>query len=189
METQRRFFEVFANAELHNLYGPTEASVEATYHVCVRESGPVPIGRPIANMHTFILDPNGLPAPIGVPGELYLGGVGVARGYLNRPELTAERFVPASRFGDLGKPDERLYRTGDRARWRADGQIEYLGRLIIRSRSAEFASNPARSRQFCRGSLESANARSSRARMRRATAFSWHTSFQFGEWNSARSSR
>ena len=112
-----RFFERLT-CELHNLYGPTEASVDVTYHACRPGASLVPIGRPIANTHTFILDPKGQPVPIGVPGELYLGGVGIARGYLNRPELTAERFVLASRFGLPSERDEILYRTGDLVRWR-----------------------------------------------------------------------
>ncbi|MEW4568920.1 amino acid adenylation domain-containing protein [Tautonia sp. JC769] len=124
-----RFFERLGpGVELHNLYGPTEAAVEVTYHRCQPgdRPGPVPIGRPIANARTYILDEHGQPQPIGVPGELFLGGLCVARGYLNRPELTAERFL-VDPFEPAG--NARLYRTGDRARWLPDGSIEYLGRL------------------------------------------------------------
>jgi amino acid adenylation domain-containing protein len=113
---------------LHNLYGPTEAAIDVTHWECRRDDPPgaVPIGKPIANMRAYILDGRGEPLPVGVPGELYLGGVGVARGYLNRPELTAERFVPDP---FERRPGARLYRTGDRVRWRADGNIEFLRRL------------------------------------------------------------
>jgi amino acid adenylation domain-containing protein len=109
-------------AELHNLYGPTEAAVDVTWHHCVPGETTVPIGRPIANTWVEIVDPHGRPAPIGVPGELCIGGVQLARGYVGRPALTAERFVST----DDGR---RIYRTGDLARWRADGELEYLGRL------------------------------------------------------------
>ena len=87
--------------------------------------GPPTIGRPIANTRIYILDGNRQPVPIGVPGELYIGGAGVARGYLNRPELTAERFA-SNPF--TNEPNRRLYRTGDLARYRSDGNIEFLGR-------------------------------------------------------------
>jgi non-ribosomal peptide synthetase component E (peptide arylation enzyme) len=122
-----RFLERFPRVALHNLYGPTEASIEVTGWECRKEShggAGLPIGWPIGNMKTHILDRAGEPAPVGVPGELFLGGVGLARGYVGRPELTAERFVP-DRFNGNG----RLYRTGDRARYREDGAIEYLGRV------------------------------------------------------------
>jgi amino acid adenylation domain-containing protein len=129
----RRFFERMPLHEgkpirLHNLYGPTEASVDVTYWECrpEDEGSSVPIGRPIANTQIHILDSRLQPSPVGVPGELHIGGVQLALGYLNRPELSAERFIPDP-FSK--KPGARLYKTGDLARWRADGAIEYLGRL------------------------------------------------------------
>jgi amino acid adenylation domain-containing protein len=114
-------------AAVHNLYGPTEAAVDVSWHACRRgESGPVPIGGPIANVELHVLDAHLRPVPVGVPGEVYLGGVGLGRGYHGQPALTAERWVPdpAPRT-----PGARLYRTGDLGRWRPDGEIEYLGRL------------------------------------------------------------
>jgi amino acid adenylation domain-containing protein len=111
---------------LFNAYGPTEATVCATTYRCEAErDGAIPIGRPIANTQIYILDQHLEPVPMGVSGEIYIGGVGVARGYLNRPELTAERFIanPFSR-----DPAERLYKSGDLGRWLPDGNIEYLGR-------------------------------------------------------------
>ncbi len=112
---------------LHNLYGPTEAAIDVTAWTCPTPPPPtVPIGRPIANLQCYILDPQGEPVPIGVPGECYLGGIGVGRGYHRRPELTAERFVPDP-FS--AQPGQRLYRTGDLVRFRPDGAIDYLGRL------------------------------------------------------------
>ena len=115
-------------AELHNLYGPTEAAIDVTAWRCDRRDtrGVVAIGRPIANLRTYVLDAELAPVPIGVPGELYLGGVGVGRGYLGRPRLTAERFVPDP---FAARPGERLYRTGDLVRHRHDGNLEFLGRL------------------------------------------------------------
>jgi amino acid adenylation domain-containing protein/non-ribosomal peptide synthase protein (TIGR01720 family) len=125
---QERFFERLPWCELHNLYGPTEASVDVTYWECRRDDPRriVPIGRPIANMRTYVLDAHLRPVPVGVAGELHLSGVGLARGYLNRTELTEERFL-ASPFADA--PYDRLYKTGDLCRWLADGSLEYLGRL------------------------------------------------------------
>jgi len=114
-------------AAVHNLYGPTEAAVDVSWHACRRgETGPVPIGAPIANVELHVLDPHLRPVPVGVPGEVYLGGVGLGRGYHRQPALTAERWVPhpAPRH-----PGARLYRTGDLGRRRSDGEIEYLGRL------------------------------------------------------------
>ncbi|HEY0365756.1 MAG TPA: amino acid adenylation domain-containing protein, partial [Pyrinomonadaceae bacterium] len=121
-------FQRRLSAELHNLYGPTEAAVDVTAWACEREHerATVPIGGPIANVQIHLLDEAMEPAPIGVAGELYIGGVGLARGYLRRPELTAERFVPNPFSTSKGA---RLYRTGDRARYLSDGNIEFLGRL------------------------------------------------------------
>ncbi len=114
----RRFF---------NAYGPTEITVCATIAECdARELQAPPIGRPIANAQVYLLDAQRQPVPVGVAGEIYIGGVGVARGYLNRPELTAERFVPDP-FG--AAPGARLYRSGDLGRYRPDGQIGFLGRI------------------------------------------------------------
>ncbi|MBW8765735.1 MAG: amino acid adenylation domain-containing protein, partial [Geodermatophilales bacterium] len=109
---------------LWNVYGPTETTIWSTVAEVTGE-GPISIGRPIANTESYVLDEGGRPVPVGVPGELLLGGVGLARGYLRRPELTAERFVP-NPFGEAGS---RLYRTGDLARWRASGVLECLGRI------------------------------------------------------------
>ncbi|WP_164002735.1 non-ribosomal peptide synthetase, partial [Pyxidicoccus caerfyrddinensis] len=127
LELAQRCLQRLPAAGLHNLYGPTEAAVDVTYYPCVRDEPhrSVPIGRPVANTQIRLLDAHLRPVPIGVPGELFIGGVQVGRGYLGRPELTAERFIPDA-FSDT--PGARLYRTGDVARWLADGEIEYLGR-------------------------------------------------------------
>ncbi|MDB9316589.1 amino acid adenylation domain-containing protein [Nodularia spumigena] len=158
IEIQNRFFRSF-NAELHNLYGPTEAAIDVTYWQCqptppnlplVRggaESGgmelhTVPIGRPISNTQIYLLNDYLQPVPLGVPGEIYIGGVGVARGYWNRPDLTAERFItnaphpnpPLVKGRELDFPvsplsPTPLYKTGDLGRYLPDGNVEYLGRL------------------------------------------------------------
>ncbi|MET0402407.1 MAG: amino acid adenylation domain-containing protein, partial [Cystobacter sp.] len=108
-----------------NVYGPTECTVDAT--VCrISEDIPRPVlGGPIDNVRLYVLDGQGQPVGVGVVGELFIGGAGLARGYLGRPDVTAERFVPDP-FGD--EPGARLYRTGDRARWTAEGRMEFLGR-------------------------------------------------------------
>ena len=125
LDAQLQVFAKLPRAGLYNLYGPTEAAIDVTHWTCVDEGADsVPIGRPIANLGTWVLDAQLNPVPAGVSGELYLGGVGLARSYHRRPALTAERFVP-SPFVE----GERLYRTGDRVCQRADGVIEYLGRL------------------------------------------------------------
>jgi non-ribosomal peptide synthetase component F/acyl carrier protein len=126
-EVQARFFGLH-DAELVNLYGPTEVSIDATSWKCLRddERRVVPIGRPLDNVRVYLLDARRRPVPLGLPGELYVGGVGLARGYHDRPALTAEKFVPDP-FGD--EPGARLYRTGDLARHLPDGNIEFLGRV------------------------------------------------------------
>ena len=127
------FYATLPGARLHNLYGPTECAVEVSYWPCPPSPVPpavVPIGRPIANTRLYVLDDQVQPCPIGVAGELYLAGVQVGLGYHNRPALTAERFVidPYAPGPERAR-GARMYRTGDRARWRADGTVEYLGRL------------------------------------------------------------
>ncbi|MGC2777759.1 MAG: amino acid adenylation domain-containing protein [Bradyrhizobium sp.] len=120
-----RLMEGLPDCRFVNLYGSSEVSADASYYV-VGASIPasIPIGRPLGNMQVYVLDLDLCPVPIGVAGELYVGGIGLARGYLGRADLTAERFVPDP-FGN----SERLYRTGDRVRWGADGNLEFLGRL------------------------------------------------------------
>ena len=125
VDTQNAFLRALPS-RLHNLYGPTEAAVDVTAWQCepLPANASVPIGRPISNIRLYILDAQRQLTPYGAPGELYIGGVGVGRGYLNRPELTKERFVDSPFVRD-----ERLYRTGDLVRYRADGNIEFIGRL------------------------------------------------------------
>jgi amino acid adenylation domain-containing protein len=126
VELQERFFKR-SNAQLHNFYGPTETTIGSTYWTCKRGDNrqTIPIGRPIANTHVYLLDRHGQLVPPGVTGEICIGGVGVTRGYLNHPGLTAEKFVPDP-FSD--KPGERVYKTGDLARYLPDGNIEFVGR-------------------------------------------------------------
>jgi amino acid adenylation domain-containing protein len=125
-DLQQRF-QARLGCRLDNLYGPTEASVDVTFWTCRRAGPPVvPIGRPVANTRIHLLDPGCQPVPVGAPGELHIGGIQLARGYWRRPELTAERFVPDP-CGE--EPGSRLYKTGDLARHRPDGAVEFLGRL------------------------------------------------------------
>lgn len=120
------FYRLFPHARLANLYGPTEAAVDVTYYDCEpgAQASSIPIGKPIDNIRLYILGPHGELRPIGVPGELCIAGVGVARGYANRPELTQAKFASHPIAGD-----GQLYRTGDLAKWRPDGNIDYLGRI------------------------------------------------------------
>ncbi|MBN1993219.1 MAG: amino acid adenylation domain-containing protein [Anaerolineae bacterium] len=126
LEFIKKFYQQFS-IDLYNTYGPTEATIDATFWLCDRElkQNAAAIGRPIANLQTYILDAQLQPLPVGAPGELHIGG-GLARGYLNRPDLTAEKFIPHP-FSD--RPGARLYKTGDIARYWPDGNIEYLDRL------------------------------------------------------------
>ncbi|SIR91538.1 non-ribosomal peptide synthetase [Pseudomonas putida] len=122
-ELAARMLEV--GASVWNLYGPTETTIWSALHRLDPVDGQPWLGRPIANTALYILTADGALAPLGVPGELLIGGEGLARGYLRRPGLTAERFLP----NPFGAPGERLYRTGDLACYRAEGVVEYLGRL------------------------------------------------------------
>ncbi len=134
-----RFEQLLPGADLVNLYGPTEATVDVTCQPTrgLAGSARVPIGRPIDNLRLYVLDPAGRPAPVGLPGELYVAGIGVARGYLDRPELTAERFVDGTAVAE-----RRLYRTGDLARWLPDGRLDYLGRVDLQVKVRGFRVEP-----------------------------------------------
>lgn len=126
---------------LLNAYGPSETTTFATTFEVTREAASadaLPIGRPITNTRAYVLDENRTPLPVGNVGEIYIGGPGVARGYLNRPELTHERFVEDS----FGSPGEKLYRTGDIGRWRADGTLEFLGRTDFQVKIRGFRVEP-----------------------------------------------
>ncbi|HWB41417.1 MAG TPA: non-ribosomal peptide synthetase, partial [Gemmatimonadales bacterium] len=126
----RRALGLLPGTRIVNGYGPTESTTFTCCYPVPRHLPPaassIPLGRPIANTEVFVLDPHLRPAPIGVPGELYVGGDGLARGYHRRPELTAENFIP---HPFRSEPGARLYRTGDRVRYLADGNLEFLGRL------------------------------------------------------------
>src|SRR6202000_2385252 len=126
-------FRIGEIVKLINTYGPTETTVIATMHAARLTDETLPIGRPLPNVETAILDTSLKPVAMGETGELYIGGIGVARGYLNRPELTAEKFVknPLATSGDRpgGLTFPRLYKTGDLVRMRSDGAIEFVGRV------------------------------------------------------------
>ena len=125
-ELRNRVLAQLPAVQLHNRYGPTETAINVTHWHCQAQDGErSPIGRPLGNVICRVLDDQFNPLPAGVPGELCIGGIGLARGYLGRAGLTAERFVA----DPLGEAGARLYRTGDRVRWSADGVLEYLGRL------------------------------------------------------------
>lgn len=117
---------IASNGHLMNMYGPTETTIWSSVHRVDTVDGIVPLGKPLANQAIYILDTRQQPTPVGVPGELVIGGKGVVRGYLHRPELTAERFLPHPIKGAAGG---RVYRTGDLARLRDDGSLEFLGRF------------------------------------------------------------
>jgi acyl carrier protein len=123
----RRVMRSSPPQHLLNAYGPTECTTFSTTYLIreIPDDRIIPIGRPISNAQIYILDRHMQPTPIGIPGEIYIGGAGVALGYLNRPDLTAERFIRCRLHGDQGV---RLYRSGDLARWRPDGNIEFIGR-------------------------------------------------------------
>lgn len=123
----RAFHQCLSDTSLHNLYGPTEASVDVSSWTCLPgdTSLSIPIGRPIANTQLYVLDSCLQPVPAGVVGELFIAGAGLARGYLGKPELTEQVFIN----NPFGSPGSRMYRTGDRVRYRVDGALEYLGRL------------------------------------------------------------
>src|SRR5262249_3427707 len=110
----------------YNVYGPTECTVDATTCRITDAASQPLIGKPLPNVQTYVLDDQMQPVPIGATGELYIGGAGWARGYLSRPDLTADKFKPHP-FSN--QPGARLYRTGDRARYSAGGELEFLGRI------------------------------------------------------------
>ncbi|HEX2081820.1 MAG TPA: amino acid adenylation domain-containing protein, partial [Longimicrobium sp.] len=141
VEAVRRVRDRFPALRLINGYGPTENTTFTCCHTVGDgwNGGPVPIGTPISGTRVYVLDRAGRPLPAGVPGELYAGGDGVARGYLGRPTATAERFLPDP---FAGRPGARMYRTGDRARRRADGTLEYLGRLDAQVKIRGFRVEP-----------------------------------------------
>jgi amino acid adenylation domain-containing protein len=125
---QQAFFDRLGSCELHNLYGPTEAAIDVTAWKCRREQArpSVPIGHPISNTRIYVLDDQLRELPVGMTGEIYIGGIAPARGYLGRPALTAERFLPDPHSP---RPSARMYRTGDLGQRLPGGEIEYLGRI------------------------------------------------------------
>ncbi|MGR3701071.1 MAG: non-ribosomal peptide synthetase, partial [Paracoccaceae bacterium] len=123
-------FGTLTKASVENMYGPTETTIWSTTESAVPGQGVINIGTPIANTQVYVLDEDQQPVPVGVAGELYIGGHGVTRGYWQRPDLTAERFLPDPfvRADRASSGGARMYRTGDLVRWRADGKLEFLGR-------------------------------------------------------------
>ncbi|MCW5848754.1 MAG: amino acid adenylation domain-containing protein [Anaerolineae bacterium] len=157
-EPLRQMMRRLDGASLHNHYGPTEAHVVSEHILSsTPDDWPTlpPIGRPIPNVRLLILDRGGQLCPIGVAGELYIGGVALAAGYLHRPDLTAEKFVTdafvVSPASSAPRPPSRLYRTGDRARWTPTGEIEYLGRLDEQVKIRGFRVEPAEVEEALRG--------------------------------------
>ncbi|OCC09074.1 Linear gramicidin synthase subunit D [Streptomyces sp. PTY087I2] len=124
----REWFQ-HTSVPIYNTYGPTETTITATSSLITRPRDVILIGSPVANTEVFVMDRFGGLAPVGVPGELWIGGEGVARGYWERPELTSERFVPHPFDDGPGASDERVYRTGDLVRWLPEGNLEFLGRI------------------------------------------------------------
>ncbi|BAZ43880.1 amino acid adenylation domain protein [Chondrocystis sp. NIES-4102] len=126
-QLQQRFTQQLPHCQLYNLYGPTEATIDTTYYLCPQAAQPVNIiGFPISNVQVYILDKNLQIVPIGIPGEIYIGGAGLARGYLNNQQITNKQFIP----NPFIKQDKQLlYKTGDKARYLATGEIEFLGRI------------------------------------------------------------
>ena len=126
-ELQKRFFEKYS-AKLINGYGPTETTIDVCHWICKNDDthDEVPIGRPIGNTQLYVLDQRLHPVPIGVPGELYIGGDCLARGYLNQPELTDKMFISNPFSNEL---TAKLYKTGDLVRYLSDGEIVFLGRM------------------------------------------------------------
>ncbi len=143
-ELCRRWLQLYPAVPLLNAYGPTECSDDVTHHPIRPDGEParvlVPIGRPVPNLRLYVLDRNLEPLPAGVPGELFVGGTGVGRGYLRDGERTAQSFLPDSWSGEAGA---RLYRTGDLARCRADGSLEFLGRIDDQVKIRGFRIEPA----------------------------------------------
>ncbi|MCY7931339.1 non-ribosomal peptide synthetase, partial [Bacillus inaquosorum] len=126
LDTVEKLYSLQPHIRINNEYGPTENSVVSTFHPVQSADEQITIGKPVANHQSYILGAHHQIQPIGVPGELYVGGAGVARGYLNQPELTEEKFVQ-----HLLLPGQKMYKTGDLARWLPDGRIEYLGRIDL----------------------------------------------------------
>ena len=139
----QQLYQIPTIQQVFNLYGPSEDTTYSTFSLVKKDDARVTIGRPIANTQTYILDAHWQQVPVGVIGELYISGDGLARGYLNRPDLTAEKFIPnpfkeAGEKNNLKSTSDRLYKTGDLARYLPDGNIEYLGRITPSSKSTWF---------------------------------------------------